>query len=458
MSASRHPQIALVSLVILMITTGCSDRDPSTLDVARATIDPLVFDDNFGSDVYPQPFAGTYTEAVNIDTDFSQGGGASMRVVVPASGSDLGGYAGGVLTSVGARDLADFNALTFYARSSINSTLNEVGFGNDNTGTSRFSAGRFNIPLTPNWTFVVIPIPNPSRLIAERGLFTFAEGFEPQSSQGHILWFDEIRFANLGNITNPRASMPSLTKEYFVGAAARLAGTTTAFEINGADVIVDHMHGYYDFQSTNSAVAAVVDGEIRVLGVGDAVITATLAGMDVEGLVTLTGHLGPAGPAPVPTTAANDVISLFSDAYPNEPVDTWAANWQWSTAEAIDFDIDGDTAKMYATLNFAGVDFLSNTIDISAMTHMHVDVFVPEGSNFKVKVIAFSGDNGGIIGQKELSFDADSTPAMLVGAWSSLEIPLEDFGFTSDLGHIGQLVWSTTDATLVLVDNVYWHR
>ncbi|MBK8015320.1 MAG: hypothetical protein IPK20_00555 [Betaproteobacteria bacterium] len=40
-----------------------------------------------------------------------------------------------------ARLRADFNALTFYAKSSVVSTLNEVGFGNDNTGTSVYSAG-----------------------------------------------------------------------------------------------------------------------------------------------------------------------------------------------------------------------------------------------------------------------------------------------------------------------------
>lgn len=457
MSSSRRLLIALVTLVMLMLVAGCSDRDPSSLAIARANIDPLVFGDAFGGDVYPQPFGGTYYEALSIDTDNAQSGSASVKVIIPGNNSALGGYAGGVFTSVGARDLADFNALTFYARSSINSTLNEAGFGNDNTGTSLFSVSRLGIPLTTDWTFVVIPIPNSSRLIAERGLFTYSEGFEPQSSQGHTLWFDEVRFSNLSNITNTRGIMPALTKEYFVGAKARLT-TSTIFEIDGADVTVGHSHNYFDFQSTNAAVANVVDGEVQVVGVGDAIISATLAGEPVEGSVTLTGHQGPAAPAPAPTHNAADVVCLFSDTYTNTPVSTWAANWQWSTAEAADFDIGDETAIMYTSLNFCGVDFKANTIDISDMTHMHVDVFVPEGTNFRVKIIAFNADNGGIVGQRELTFDADSTPALQLGAWTSLEIPMEDFAFTSSLEHVGQLSFSTLDATLVLVDNVYWHR
>jgi len=44
-------------------------------------------------------------------------------------------------------------------QSSVNSTLNEAGFGNDNTGP-RSTVQRFAVPLTTDWTLVVIPIPD----------------------------------------------------------------------------------------------------------------------------------------------------------------------------------------------------------------------------------------------------------------------------------------------------------
>ncbi|MEB3323466.1 MAG: hypothetical protein VKI81_11635, partial [Synechococcaceae cyanobacterium] len=60
----------------------------------------------------------------------------------------------------------------------------------------------------------------------------------------------------------------------------------------------------------------------------------------------------------------------------------------------------------------------------------------------------------------DLVLDSTTSPAFNPGAWSSLDIPLTAFETPAgwDWGRIGQLVLSTTDAQLVLVDNVYWHR
>jgi hypothetical protein len=99
------------------------------------------------------------------------------------------------------------------------------------------------------------------------------------------------------------------------------------------------------------------------------------------------------------------------------------------------------------------------------MTHMHLDVYAPVGTIFKVKLVNFGGNNGSMNGQAELTFDATTTPAFAAGDWSSLEIPLASFPFTAGLvlNRLGQVVLSTTadpaTATpLVLVDNIYWHR
>ena len=74
------------------------------------------------------------------------------------------------------RDLSGYNALTFWAKASINATLNVAGLGNDNTGTSRFTAEQSGIAVTPAWTKYIIPIPDAPELDQERGMFYFAEG------------------------------------------------------------------------------------------------------------------------------------------------------------------------------------------------------------------------------------------------------------------------------------------
>ena len=460
MNLSRAYLSSLAAAALLVLGAGCSDRDPANLKIARAPIDPLVFSDDYGADVYFQAFSGTFYAAVSLDSVYAQSGNRSLKITVPPQGSALGAYAGGVLTSGAARDGADFNALTFYARSSVNSVLNVAGFGNDNTGNSRFEAGRNSIPLSPDWKFIVIPIPSPAKLIAERGMFTFAESFEAQNPLGHEIWFDEIRFAKLGNIDSPVPVMPPVNKGYFVGATASLTGTYTIFKVDGANVRVDHMPGYFDFNITDPTVAAVKGGVIRIIGVGDAQITASLDGVDAFGTATVSGALPPPAPAAAPAPTAADVISLFSDSYRNVPVESWDANWGGSTADVADFSIAGNVSKMYSSLNFVGILFNSQTVDTSEMTHFHIDVFAPTGTNFRVKIIALDGDGGAVIEEKELTFNADSAPAFVAGEWQSLDIPLEDFGFTVDghRDHIGMLALSTLDSRLVLVDNLYWHK
>jgi hypothetical protein len=60
----------------------------------------------------------------------------------------------------------------------------------------------------------------------------------------------------------------------------------------------------------------------------------------------------------------------------------------------------------------------------------------------------------------DLILDSSSTPAFNAGSWSSLDIPLTSFELPDswDWAHVGQLVLSTTDAQLALVDNVFWYR
>lgn len=464
MILSRNLATVLIAVSLLSLCVGCSERNTQGLEVARAPIDPLVFDDDLlgfsddaTGDVYFQAFSGTHIYAVTMDSLQAQAGSGSMKVTVPPQDFPQGAYAGGVLTSVGSRDFADFNALTFYARSSIPSTLNVAGFGNDNTGTSLYEAGRSNVALTTDWTFFVIPIPNSSRLLAERGLFTFAEGWEEQAPEGHEIWFDEIRFAQLDNITDPFPIMPSALKQSFIGATVSLSGTFTRYTIDGAYVVVNHSPGYFDFVISDPTVAEVDQDKIRIVGVGNTTVNATLNGEAVGGSVLLTGYQPPAASAPAPDVPAGDVISLFSDVYQDEPVDQWNPNWGAPT-QLDDYPVAGNATKMFSGLTFAGIDFASRTLDLTSMTHLHLDVFAPAGTNFKVKTVLFDGDGGNLIEQIELVFDDASTPAFAIGEWSSLEIPLADFGFTNALDHVAQLVISSSDARLVLVDNIYWHR
>jgi hypothetical protein len=252
--------------------------------------------------------------------------------------------------------------------------------------------------------------------------------------------------------------MPSAIKQYFIGSTASLGGTYTRYNIDGGFVLVNHSPSYFDFVSTEPSVAEIGGGVIRITGEGTSVVTASLDGQAANGTVTLTGFAPPTSPAPSPSRAASNVISLFSDVYTDVPVDTWNPNWGGSTTEDGVYAVQGDETRMYSNLNFVGISFLSRTLDATAMTHLHLDVFAPQGTLFRVKLVTFDGDNGTLVDQKELAFDATTTPAFAAAEWSSLDIPLEDFDLSGARDHVGQIVLSTSDARLVLVDNLYFHR
>jgi len=93
-------------------------------------------------------------------------------------------------------------------------------------------------------------------------------------------------------------------------------------------------------------------------------------GQDVEGLVA------PDVAAPTPTVAAEDVISLFSGAYDDIPVQSWSADPD--EAEVVGAEAGGDEVKHYTDLRLATIDFGANPVDARGMTHLHLDIWTPE--------------------------------------------------------------------------------
>ncbi|MEH6678894.1 MAG: hypothetical protein V7724_00025 [Sediminicola sp.] len=164
----------------------------------------------------------------------------------------------------------------------------------------------------------------------------------------------------------------------------------------------------------------------------------------------------PTTAAATPTLADADVISLFSDAYNNVPVDTWRTVWSAATLE--DLDIDGNAVKKYSDLNFVGIETVSNTIDAAGMTHFHTDVWTADATEIRIKLVDF-GSNGTFDGGDDTEHEITiSDPEQNI--WLSLEIPLSDFTGLGSRGQIGQLIYAGEPAgsMAIFVDNVYFHK
>lgn len=448
----RHSVYLAATAVLALSAIGCG-RDNSQKPAPPNT-DPIVFDDAFGNRATFQAFAGSKVDAVTLDTVEKFSGTTSLKISVPGPGDVTGTYAGGAFTTDLDRELTGYNALTFQVKSSIATTLDVAGLGNDNTGTSKFEAKISVIPVTTGWTKVVIPIPDASKLGSEQGLFFFAEGIK--NGAPHTIWFDDVKFENLLTISNPRPALAPKTVDSFVGATVVLDGTTTVFNVNGMDQTVAHMAGYFAFASTNTSVAAVTNGALNVVGPGSTVITAKLGTVNATGEVTLNASTPPTVAAPTPTAPAAKVVSLFSNAYTNVGVDTWSATWDIATV--ADIRIAGNDTKIYTDLTYAGIEFTTQTVNATAMTHLHLDIWAPAGGTFKVKLVDFGEDGlfgGAPDSEHELTFTASSNPPFTTGAWVGLEIPLDNFRNLTARGHLAQMILAG-DARTFYLDNVYF--
>lgn len=164
--------------------------------------------------------------------------------------------------------------------------------------------------------------------------------------------------------------------------------------------------------------------------------------------------------APSPTVDSANVISLFSNAYTNVPVDTWSAGWD--SADVADVQIAGNDTKKYTNLVFAGIEFTSNTINASGMTHFNMDIWTPDTTTlpavFRIKLVDFGANGvwgGGDDREHELIFNANSTPALVSQEWVSFQIPLANFTGLTTRSNLAQLIISG-DPNTVYVDNVYF--
>lgn len=463
----KNTTILIISFIMLtlLLFSGC-ERDLTGLELAPYPDDPEVFIDGFGPGINYQAFANSYYEAIAIDHDVVYEGTSSMSFEVPAQDDPRGWFAGGALVNPIGRDLSEYDALTFWVKASMPADLGTVGFGNDNTGNSKYTVEMSNIRINTIWKQVIIPIPLASKLTKEGGMFHVAAAHA--DGDGYMIWFDDIQFERLGTIAQPRASIPSRTVTGEVGdSLTSFSGASVIMNVAGEDVTVSMTSNYLTFESSNDTIVSVDSlGVIRLIAAGTATLSAKLGETDASGTITIVSTPPPPEPetsAPSPTYAEEDVISLFSDEYSTDiNVDTWSADWD--VADVEDFTIGSDTLKKYFNLVYAGINFETTTVDASEMTHVHLDIWTPNtlsySSLFKIKLVDF-GANGvygdGDDSEHELTYSSFTTPALASQSWISFDIPLSSFTNLTGKSNIAQLVISG-GLDIVYIDNFYFHK
>jgi hypothetical protein len=177
------------------------------------------------------------------------------------------------------------------------------------------------------------------------------------------------------------------------------------------------------------------------------------------------GSTAPTTSAPVPPTRdAADVISIYGESYTNITDINYDPDWGQSGHTFVNASYDpgdGNLALAYPSFTFQGTDFDSNVQDASAMEFLHIDIWVPSGTDRQVKVSPINGGAGGT-GTGESLVEVPLTP----GSWNSVDLAIGDFtGMTWDA--VNQLKFdgqfngdgsANTTSFDVYLDNIYFYK
>lgn len=464
----RYSTLAPV-IVFLLLMTGCERDLSDDAVIAGYPTTGEVFTDTFinmGSDFY-FPFAGSKPDAFSVDNQEGYQSNSSIRIDVPNAADPTGNYAGAILRIDGApRDLTGFNALTFWVKASRGISADAIGFGQDFI-QDKYQVTANNVNVGTNWSKVIIPIPDASKLIEERGLFWYALGTQRTGGSGYIVWFDDIKFENLGTIGQPRPAISNATDivtTSFIGVNLQVEGLIETFNLgSGIEQIVSLTPNYFDFSSSNPSVASVNPlGNVQVNAAGSTSITATLAGIDAIGslIVNSQGNftLAPIPPARNPS----DVVSIFSDAYTNVNVDYYNGFWlPGQSTGSADFSVNGDNILNYTNFNYVGTQTSSPVTDVSNMTMVHFDIYIPgpipPNFDFLISIEdwgADGADNGGDDTRQQIFVRRNQVVA---DGWASIDAPLT----LLNRNRIGLIIYENINGSSLrnfYLDNVYFYN
>lgn len=477
---------SMVAIAFLLIFTNC-EREVSD-DAILATYPsfgdiftdaPVGLTDQFFESF--DPASGANTEGFGTDNNVAYAGSTSIRIDVPAPNDPNGGYIGGIFRDRGAgRNLTGFDALTFWIKGSTTAVVGEVGFGFD-FQEDKYAVTRQNIQLSTDWRKVIIPIPDPSKLVQEKGMFLFSAGTQSTNGIGYTFWIDELRFEKLGNtrLLNPFIlNGEDRTVDGFIGSSQVINQLGAIYNLaNGQNVRVSAAQAYFNFSSSNTDVTSPFEGNVtRVIGAsGTAVVTAQLGDAMAQGSLTINAA-GVFPHAPVPTRNPANVISLFSDAYNSVPVrhfNGYFAPFQTTQGGAgnnpnnVDIQTpfpngDLDNIIHYTQLNFVSIGMYEFVplVNISGMTHLHVDINVREAVNAGdfIRLMLESGTMTGTTTSGSFTLNTAALTNVNAEGWISVDIPISSFTGFSNPSALGQLFF-ISDGTVssIWVDNVYFY-
>ena len=143
--------------------------------------------------------------------------------------------------------------------------------------------------------------------------------------------------------------------------------------------------------------------------------------------------------APVPTLAADNVKSVFSDTYTPEP--STLQDWYGNTFSTV--SLGGNETLKNTSICCFGYEFTAKPIDLSSMTKLHVDIYPVTLASMTIGIVA----NGEF---------KKSGIALTAGQWNSIDVTLADL-VGANLAAVNQVGFWDLNGTFYL-DNLYFWK
>lgn len=229
-----------------------------------------------------------------------------------------------------------------------------------------------------------------------------------------------------------------------------------------------------NFGSANSRVIFDMGADVGFVGIDNVSLTAVVAtcddgiqngdeeGVDCGGSCPPCAVVEPMTAAPTPPTrAAEDVISIYGDAY-GTAIGINNVEWDGAT-NFTEENIAGENMLKMNFDAFLGSD-LGTVIDATDMMYFHMDVWIADdfmpGQVFNTK---FSNHTGGA-GETDAGELTYAVGAEDARTWVSIDVPLTDFANVAGGGIANReaitqfLITVAATIDLAYVDNIYLYR
>ncbi|MFK7905390.1 MAG: T9SS type A sorting domain-containing protein, partial [Chitinophagales bacterium] len=290
------------------------------------------------------------------------------------------------------------------------------------------------------WQSVDIPVAGITGDLTKAIQFKFDGG----NGSSTAIYVDNLYFWKTAATTGTDATLSALEVDGVAIAGFTPNSESYLVELPGGTTVVPQI----TLATTTDAAASATITQATSIP-GDATVAVTSQDGSNTKTYTVSYYIGaPHVDAPTPPARnAVDVISIFSDAYNNITGANYNPDWQQSgfiSATSFEPTGAGNAVLAYPNFSYQGIEF-NNTLDITSMDFLHVDIWTVDGVAPNITVISSGTEIPHAIPNRD-------------GAWQSVDIPVS--GITGDLTNAIQFKFDggNGSSTAIYVDNLYFYK